>query len=50
MDTPFVYDTGVSLWRPKNFSGKFEGPVSVRYALTRSMPGSYIGLNETTAG
>jgi penicillin-binding protein 1A len=37
MDTPFVYDTGVSLWRPKNFSGKFEGPVSVRYALSRSI-------------
>lgn len=37
MDTPFVYDTGVSLWRPKNFSGKFEGPVSVRYALSHSI-------------
>jgi penicillin-binding protein 1A len=37
MDTPFVYDTGVSLWRPKNFSGKFEGPVSVRYAISRSI-------------
>jgi len=37
MDTPFFYDTGVSLWRPRNFSGKFEGPVSVRYALSRSI-------------
>jgi len=37
MDTPFVYDTGVSLWRPRNFSGKFEGPVSLRYALSRSI-------------
>jgi penicillin-binding protein 1A len=37
MDTPFVLDTGVSLWRPRNFSGRFEGPVSVRYALSRSI-------------
>ena len=37
MDTPFVVDTGVSLWRPKNFSGKFRGPITLRYSLSRSV-------------
>ena len=37
MDTPFVLDTGTSLWRPKNFSGRFEGPMTLRYALSRSV-------------
>jgi penicillin-binding protein 1A len=37
MDTPFVLDTGVSLWRPKNFGGRFQGPMTLRYALTRSV-------------
>jgi penicillin-binding protein 1A len=37
LDTPFVIDTGVSLWRPKNFSGRFRGPVTLRFALSRSI-------------
>ncbi len=37
MDTPFVLDTGVSLWRPKNFSGIFHGPMTLRYALSHSI-------------
>lgn len=37
MDTPFVLDTGVSLWRPKNFSGRFQGPMTLRYALSHSI-------------
>lgn len=37
MDTPFVLDTGVSLWRPKNFSGTFQGPMTLRYSLSRSV-------------
>ena len=37
IDTPFVLDTGVSLWRPKNFSGRFQGPMTLRYALSRSV-------------
>jgi len=37
LDTPFVVDTGSSLWRPKNFSNRFLGPVSLRYALSRSI-------------
>ena len=37
MDTPFVLDTGVSLWRPKNFSGTFRGPMTLRFALSRSV-------------
>jgi len=35
MDTPFVLDTGVSLWRPKNFT--FRGPMTLRFALSRSV-------------
>ncbi len=37
MDTPFVLDTGTSLWRPKNFSGRFRGPMNLRFALSRSV-------------
>ncbi|RKZ20017.1 hypothetical protein DRQ50_00735 [bacterium] len=37
MDTPFMLDTGVSLWRPKNFSGRFRGPMTLRFALSRSV-------------
>ena len=37
LDTPFVVDTGTSLWRPKNFSERFSGPVTLRYALSRSI-------------
>jgi penicillin-binding protein 1A len=37
LDTPFVLDTGSSLWRPKNFSNRFRGPVTLRYALSRSI-------------
>ena len=37
MDTPVVIDTGAGLWRPRNYSGKSEGPVSLRYALSHSI-------------
>ncbi|HOX26799.1 MAG TPA: PBP1A family penicillin-binding protein [Candidatus Krumholzibacteria bacterium] len=37
LDTPFVLDTGASLWRPKNFSDRFRGPVTLRFALSRSI-------------
>ncbi len=37
MDTPFVLDTGTSLWRPKNFGGRFRGPMTLRFALSRSV-------------
>ncbi len=37
MDTPVVIDTGAGLWRPQNYSGKFEGPVTLRYALSHSI-------------
>jgi len=37
LDTPFVMDTGTSLWRPKNFSNRFRGPVTLRFALSRSI-------------
>jgi penicillin-binding protein 1A len=37
MDTPVVIDTGAGLWRPQNYSGKFAGPVTLRYALSHSI-------------
>ncbi len=37
LDTPFVIDTGSSLWRPKNFGDRFGGPVTLRHALSRSI-------------
>jgi penicillin-binding protein 1A len=36
-DTPFALDTGSGVWQPKNFGGKFSGPVTLRYALSRSI-------------
>src|SRR4029079_15865058 len=38
-DAPFVIDaakTGGQLWEPKNYDGKFEGPMRLRNALTKS--------------
>lgn len=37
MDTPFVIDTGSSLWRPENYSETFTGPMTVRFALSHSV-------------
>lgn len=37
MDSPVVVETPSGPWRPHNYSGKFEGPVSLRYALNRSI-------------
>ncbi len=37
MDTPFVLDTGTSLWRPENYSETFSGPMTVRFALSHSV-------------
>ncbi len=36
LDSPVVIDTGVSLWRPKNFNNRFMGPLSLRYCLSHS--------------
>ncbi|MBT4292351.1 PBP1A family penicillin-binding protein [bacterium] len=36
LDSPVVIDTGVSLWRPKNFNNKFMGQITLRYGLSRS--------------
>lgn len=38
-DAPVVYDTRVTggrLWEPKNYDGKFEGPLTLRSALAKS--------------
>ncbi len=36
-DSPLSVDTREGKWRPRNFDGKFNGPVSVREALERSL-------------
>ncbi|TAN72468.1 MAG: penicillin-binding protein 1A [Gallionella sp.] len=38
-DAPLVFDaeqTGSEPWQPKNYDGKYEGPIRMRYALTKS--------------
>jgi penicillin-binding protein 1A len=38
-DAPLAFDateTGSEAWEPKNFDGKFDGPMSMRQALTKS--------------
>ena len=38
-DAPLVFDaaeTGSEAWQPKNYDGKFEGPMRMRQALTKS--------------
>ncbi len=36
-DTPFVQRYGNTVWSPKNFGGKFSGPVTMRRALEQSI-------------
>ncbi len=35
-DVPMVYDTGVGLYEPNNYDGRFHGPVRLRDALANS--------------
>ena len=38
-DAPLIFDaeqTGSEPWQPKNYDGKFEGPMRMRHALTKS--------------
>jgi len=37
VDSPLVFEWGDRKWKPKNFEGKFSGPITVRSALTRSV-------------
>jgi len=37
VDSPLVFESGGKVWRPKNFDGKFLGPITVRTALTHSV-------------
>ncbi len=36
VDSPFIEDTEELQWRPKNFDGRFNGPTTLRDALTHS--------------
>ncbi|MBX2859997.1 MAG: PBP1A family penicillin-binding protein [Vampirovibrio sp.] len=45
-DRPVSFNTGYSVWRPKNWDGRFMGPMSVRKALTlsRNTPTVQVGM------
>lgn len=51
-DKPIAYNTGYSIWRPKNYDGRFLGPITIREALTRSrntttvQVGQRVGIDE----
>lgn len=37
VDSPIVFHWGDKKWKPKNFEGKFSGPITLRNALTHSV-------------
>ena len=37
VDSPIVFEWGDKKWKPKNFEGKFSGPITLRNALTHSI-------------
>lgn len=45
-DKPISFNTGYSIWRPKNWDGRFMGPMTIRKALTlsRNTPTVQIGM------
>lgn len=51
-DKPIAYNTGYSIWRPKNYDGRFLGPITIRKALTLSrntttvQVGQRVGIDE----
>ncbi len=48
LDTPLMLDIGYGMgeWRPQNYERTFNGPVSVRYALAKSLNSPAIKLQE----
>lgn len=54
-DRPIAFNTGYSVWRPKNWDGRFMGAMTIRKALTlsRNTPtvqiGMKVGIEEVTA-
>lgn len=50
MDAPFVYDQGPGLppWKPKNYSGQYYGPTTLRVGLERSRNLMTIRLAQST--
>lgn len=37
LDSPLAFEWGGKVWRPKNFDGRFSGPITVRTALANSV-------------
>ncbi|MGQ9645217.1 MAG: penicillin-binding protein 1A [Thermodesulfobacteriota bacterium] len=54
VDAPIIYEWGEKRWKPKNYGGRFSGPITVRNALTHSVNvatvkiAEDIGLNTIT--
>ncbi|NKD54780.1 MULTISPECIES: penicillin-binding protein 1A [unclassified Haematospirillum] len=50
MDAPFVYDQGpgLPLWKPKNYSGQYYGPTTLRVGLEKSRNLMTIRLAQAT--
>jgi penicillin-binding protein 1A len=48
LDAPSVLKTGATTYRPRNYAGKFFGPVTMRAALERSLNGATLRLAEAT--
>jgi penicillin-binding protein 1A len=37
VDSPIIFEWGDKRWKPKNFEARFNGPITVRYALSHSV-------------
>jgi penicillin-binding protein 1A len=48
LDAPSVVKIGTTIYRPRNYSGKFYGPVTMRAALEQSLNGATLRLAEAT--
>jgi penicillin-binding protein 1A len=48
LDAPSVLKFGATTYRPRNYAGKFYGPVTMRAALERSLNGATLRLAEAT--
>jgi penicillin-binding protein 1A len=48
LDAPSMIKNGTTTYRPRNYSGKFYGPVTMRVALENSLNGATLRLAEAT--
>ncbi len=48
LDAPSIVRSGATTYRPRNYSGKFQGPVTMRTALENSLNGATLRLADAT--